>query len=312
MARLSFALPITLTLCLWACSEKTPQAPAKPALPSNEPAQGSSKKALRFGVLPSQDPAALKKEYQPMLDQMAALLEQPVELSVAKDYNALLDTMIQGTIDFGQMSAYVYIKGATKRLRAGVKTNVLAQARAASETPYHGVIVVPKRSKLRSPKQLQGKKIAFVDEASSSGFYYPRMKLRDMGLDPDTLFNETVFAGSHGKVLKLVRSGEVDAGAVSSIAIIEDGEGLHTLLETDPIPDDAIVSLGKLEPSAEQALSKLLLEAHENESLKPFLQARGIARYVAADVNAYLPQTEEMKRSDGDSSTPSSESTTKR
>ena len=49
-----------------------------------------------------------------------------------------------------------------------------------------------------------GKSFAFVNPASSGGYYYPRMKLRAAGLNPDKHFGKTSFAGSHTAVAEPV------------------------------------------------------------------------------------------------------------
>ena len=63
---------------------------------------------------------------------------------------------------------------------------------------------------------------------------------------PETFFKETIFAGSHDKVIAAVLAGRVDAGAIydgalgvakrSGVSV----DGLLTMASSDPIPHDAI------------------------------------------------------------------------
>jgi phosphonate transport system substrate-binding protein len=55
----------------------------------------------------------------------------------------------------------------------------------------------------------KGKKIAFVDPASASGYLLPLKMLRDLGVEPA----ETVFAMKHDNVVSMVYNGQVDGGA---------------------------------------------------------------------------------------------------
>ena len=68
-------------------------------------------------------------------------------------------------------------------------------------------------SGINSLNDLQGKRFAFVDPASTSGHLYPKTLLLSKGFDPKTFFSKTVFAGSHNAVVLSIYKGEVDGGA---------------------------------------------------------------------------------------------------
>jgi phosphonate transport system substrate-binding protein len=64
-------------------------------------------------------------------------------------------------------------------------------------------------------QDLKGKKFAFVDPTSASGYLYPTDYLYKQGITkPKEFFADVVFAGAHDKVVGAVYSGQVDAGAV--------------------------------------------------------------------------------------------------
>jgi phosphonate transport system substrate-binding protein len=56
---------------------------------------------------------------------------------------------------------------------------------------------------------LNGKKVAFVDPASTSGFLLPKKILNDKGIKP----SQEVFAMKHDSVVSMIYQGQVDAGA---------------------------------------------------------------------------------------------------
>jgi phosphonate transport system substrate-binding protein len=70
--------------------------------------------------------------------------------------------------------------------------------------------------------------------------------LIEKGINPETFFKETIFAGSHDKVIAAVLEGRSDAGAIydgalgvarrSGVVV----DNLLTLVSSDPIPHDAI------------------------------------------------------------------------
>jgi len=67
------------------------------------------------------------------------------------------------------------------------------------------------------------------------------MLLRRAGVDPDRDLGESIFLGTHSRVIEAVLSGAVVAGATYSEAIEEakqrrlEIDKLHFLAETDPI-----------------------------------------------------------------------------
>lgn len=291
IARPLLAFWVFQIVCTMACDE--PRAPVEePELPA--PAVSTT---LKFGVLPAIDAKAEQEAYAPLAAEITRVLRRPVEVAVAKDYDTLFVQLQSGEIHLGQLSAYLYIKTAARRLRARIDTHVLAQQRLAAHSEHRGVLVVKEDSPYKRLADLAGHRCAFVDEASSSGFYYPRIKVRDLGFDPEKHFSATQFAGSHTKVVELVKKGEVAVGAVSLLSFKE-ATGLREILRTDVIPDDAIVSLGGLSHEEGEKLTKFFLGARTNPALADFIKSRGIERYTAPDVSAYLPQRKEMARTE--------------
>jgi ABC-type phosphate/phosphonate transport system substrate-binding protein len=115
----------------------------------------------------------------------------------------------------------------------------LACAMREGVTWYHGVIFVRRDSAIRSPLDLQGKRMAWVAPSSSSGYIFPRVALAGLGVDPTTLFAEERFHQSHDAVVHAVLDGRADAGAV--FAVFEEGNA------TRPLKRSAVLSVGRAE-----------------------------------------------------------------
>src|SRR3712207_2288325 len=77
---------------------------------------------------------------------------------------------------------------------------ILASVLGGGKT-YTGQIVAHVDSGITSVEQLQGKKFAFVDPSSASGFLYPNALLASRGIGYKTASSETIFAGGHDKVV---------------------------------------------------------------------------------------------------------------
>jgi phosphate/phosphite/phosphonate ABC transporter binding protein len=201
---------------------------------------------LQFGFTPVLGQTEMRAEFQPLADYLSNAIGQKVVLYIAKDYGDLRAQMELGTVDIGSFSPFAYVDA----VRGG-KIRIIAQSIIDGSATYRGIIVARKDSGLKALADLQGKRFAFVDPKSASGYVYPRAMLIEKGMNPENFFKATMFAGDHNKVIAAVLDGRVDAGATYDNALgIAKAAGMATenlviLASTDPIPHDAItVRLG--------------------------------------------------------------------
>ena len=196
---------------------------------------------LKFGFTPVLSEPEMRAEFEPLMTYLSNAIGQKVTLYIAKDYGDLRTQMEKASVDIGSFSPFAYVDAARGR-----KIRIIAQSIIEGSSTYRGIIVGRKDSGLKSIVDLKGKRFGFVDPKSASGYVYPRAMLIEKGIDPESFFKETIFAGSHDKVIAAVLEGRVDAGAIydgalgvakrSGVSI----ENLSTLASSDPIPHDAI------------------------------------------------------------------------
>lgn len=270
--------------------EQTSEAAVAPAPTS----MAADKPAVKFGVLPAVSAKDVTQDYASLMAALGQALGRSVELVVAKNYKTLADDLIFERVHLAQLSAHMYL-----RVKAGTEAHAIVQQRMASETPYRGVFVVHKGSKAKSLKALKGKGFAYVNRDSASGYYYPRMRMRALGLHPDQHFNKTVLAGSHALVIEIIKAGKVAGGCISEQSVSE-APWLRVIDTTEPIPDDAIVSAAGFSAAERKAVADFFKTAHDNPDLQLFMNRRGIGKYVEPDLSVYKGLEEEMGLSLGD------------
>ena len=224
------AVVLTTALLLGAC---TAVAPA----PDRE---------LTFGFTPVLSETEMRSEFEPLMTYLSQAIGQKVRLYIAKDYGDLRTQMESGAVDIGSYSPFAYVDA----MRGG-KIRIIAQSILDGSATYRGLIIVRNDSGLRSVADLEGRRFAFVDAKSASGYVYPRAMLVEKGVNPERFFKETIFAGGHDKVIAAVLERRVDAGAIYDGALgVAKAKGLPigelaTLSSTEPIPHDAVaVRLG--------------------------------------------------------------------
>jgi phosphate/phosphite/phosphonate ABC transporter binding protein len=224
---------------------------------------------LKFGFTPVLSEAEMREEFQPLMVYMTKSTGIEVTLYIAKSYGDLRDQMEAGKVDIGSFSPFAYVDAVT-----GGKIKIIAQSILDYSAFYKGLIITRKDSGITGLADLKGKRFAFVDPKSASGYVYPRAMLIEKGFDPDKFFKETVFSGGHDKVILAVLDGKVEAGAIYDGALaIAKGKGLKTedlttIASTDPIPHDAIVVRSNLNDVTTLKIQKALIDLEKTEDGK--------------------------------------------
>src|SRR5207249_960674 len=154
-------------------------------------------------------------------------------------------------VDIGWLAPFAYVLARDK-----FKTDViLASVRGGSKT-YTGQIITHVDSGVTSIEGLKGKKFAFVDPGSASGYLYPSAYLLSKGIDPKTAFSESIFAGGHDKVVIAVYNKQVDGGATFGDSVPGQVTDARTLVQsTFPDVMDKIKVLGVTEPIPNDTVS---------------------------------------------------------
>ena len=175
-------------------------------------------------------------------------LHRPVHAAVVGNDDLAKD-LAAGKGDLGWLSAMQYIEAA--RL-SGLKVAPVAKLMRGGLPFYRSVLFALKSSRLSTPKDLKGKKLAFVREDSAAGYLLPRQVLLAAGLTAAELKQHGEFLGDHAAVCKAVAEGKADGGATfsndrsgGSIAGCVETLGpkataLKVISTSDPIPNDVI------------------------------------------------------------------------
>ena len=165
--------------------------------------------SIVIGVLPGGNLEHLREQSLELAKELQNTLHIPVNIFVSKNYAGLIEAMKAKKVDFAFFSAMTFVAAEEQ---AGAK--VLLK-KVWQEPYYFSAIISPTQKKLKKLTDLKGKKIAFVDENSTSGFLYPRVALRKAGLKKED-FKEVVFSGNHQASIQFLEAGTIDAAAVFS------------------------------------------------------------------------------------------------
>ncbi|WP_413558409.1 phosphate/phosphite/phosphonate ABC transporter substrate-binding protein [Bdellovibrio sp. HCB209] len=165
-------------------------------------------KQITIGIIPGGNPEKEAEQGVALAQALQTRLNVPVNMYVSKSYAGLADAMKSKKVDFAFFSSSTYVL-AEKSAQAKVLLK-----KVWHEPYYYSAIVVPASSKVKKLEDLKGKKIAFVDEQSSSGYLYPKVALNKKNLEEKNFKSQ--FTGNHQASIKALEAKEVDAAAVFS------------------------------------------------------------------------------------------------
>ena len=141
---------------------------------------------------------------------------------------------------------------------------------------------------------LKGKKIAFVDPSSASGYIYAGAMLKEAGIDLDKDI-QYQFSGGHDKSLQLLLNKDVDAVASYENVIRKYTKEFPTLKEdiipiakSELIPGVTVVASNNLDDEMQKKIKQSLLEIqNDKETIQILTNLFSITGFEEPNNDAY-------------------------
>jgi phosphonate transport system substrate-binding protein len=209
--RLSFSRRIALGGSLSAISSA-----ALAACGGAGPSGGKPTGPIKMAFVPNAEAGKLLANMQPFVTMLEKDTGYTFETSVPTSYAAVIEALGAKQVDIAWMGPLAYVIARQKYGAELLVMSIFQDAKTgAAKRTYPGGIIVKSDSTAKSIQDLKGKKFAFVDPASASGYLYPMDYLAKQGItNPKSFFSDVIFAGGHDKVVAAVMSGQVDGGAI--------------------------------------------------------------------------------------------------
>lgn len=165
---------------------------------------GTESNPVKLFFVPSVDARLLEDNSK----KFKAYLEQNTPykfvVSIPQSYVAVVEAFGTQRADLAALNTFGY---ALANKKFGVQAR-LTFLRFGSPT-YQAQFIARNDGKINKLEDINGKKMAFVDPASTSGYIIPMKTFKDKKIIP----KETVFAMKHDSVITMIYQGQVDAGA---------------------------------------------------------------------------------------------------
>jgi len=260
---------------------------AAPALAAPRPRRAE----MVIGLIPELNIFAQKARFRLLGDYLGRRIGVPVRFTILSRYGNILETFEAERLDgafFGSFTGVLAIE------RLGV-VPLARPVNLDGSSTYQGRVFVRKDSGLRSAADLRGKRMAFVDRATTAGYVFPLAWLREHGIPgPDGFFSEYYFTGSHDAAVLAVLEGKADVGAAKHSVLDrlrrEDprvDRDLVTLASSPPVPSNGLCVRRDLEPDLVEALRRALLDLERDPAGAAVLAQIGALRFVGTSVEDY-------------------------
>jgi phosphonate transport system substrate-binding protein len=142
----------------------------------------------------------------PLREYLTRVLGEPVNLVIPTNYNATVEALGNGSLDFAYLGALTYVK-------AHERYGVVPLVQRSIDKDFHSLFITQSGSSIHTLKHLRGKNFAFGDINSTSGHLIPYSEMKKAGIDADHDLRAR-YSGSHAATAKVVEAGIDDAGAL--------------------------------------------------------------------------------------------------
>ena len=218
---------------------------------------------------------ALRMRFVELTEMLARRAGSEVALFEASSYEELSSSLTSGAVDVAWLPPIPFVTLAEKK--AAVP---LVSLRRGGRARFSAAIIVRGDSSIVGISDLVGKRAAWVDRLSASGFAVPRIALFESGVDPRTAFARERFFHSHESVTRAVLGGIADFGATYA-GTDESGEvtrgpwsigtsakEVRILKLVDDIPGDVVAASARLDEGARAKLRDAMIAISQNKKAK--------------------------------------------
>ena len=231
-------------------------------------------KELNVQFVPSVQANKIEAKAKPLAKLLSKKLGIPVHVTVSTDNTALVESMASKKVDVGFLPSDAYVL-AHKRKAADPLLQAMRydydepsgkQNPNKLDSKYQSMIIVRKNSKIKSIKDLKGKKIAIQDPTSTSGYILPVAELYKKGINvvkDDNLVN----VKGHDQGVVSVLNGDTDAAFVFKDArnlVAKDEPNVFKEVKpiyfTKKVPNDTISVRSNMSSAFRKKLAKSMKE----------------------------------------------------
>jgi phosphonate transport system substrate-binding protein len=243
---------------------------------ATSPRERRQEEPLLIGLIPEQNIFKQVERYKPLADYLSQECGIRIKLKILTRYGNIVSNFVSLGMDGAFFGSFTYTLAHRK---LGVE--VLARPEGPDGTStYHGLLFVRQDSGVRTIRDMEGKRFAFVDKATTAGYLLPLAYFKRHGVkDYTSYFKETYFTGTHQDAIYDVLNKKADIGAAKNTIYkrISNADRRITnelvILEKSPdVPENGLAVRKGLDDSLKNRLKEALLTMHDDPTGKNILR----------------------------------------
>jgi len=251
---------------------------------STAPAKKPTAKVLLIGLIPEQNLFRQIERYEPLGVYPFRKTGKKITFKILPEYGNIIDSFKSSGLDGAFFGSFTY---ALAHAKVGVE--VMARPLALDNTStYYGMIFVRKDSRIRTARDMRGKRFAFVDKATTAGYLLPLDYFHEHGIsDYKRYLKETYFTGTHEDAIRDVLNRKADIGAAKNTVFQRLAKAdprimkeLVVLERSPDVPENALALRVDIDASVRDLLKDALLKMNLDPDGKKVLERFGALKFI--------------------------------
>lgn len=250
------------------------------------------KDTLLIGLVPGENIFDQMDRYKPVAEYLSSKLNIEVKLTILSKYGDIIDKFVARNMDGAFFEG---LTGVIAMERLGVEPLVMpVMSDGSHKRKYY--IFVKNNSDIKSVKEMKGKRIVFVDRATS-GYLFALAFFKKNGISNiEKYFKELYFTGGYDSVIYAVLDNRADVGVI-------DNKTYRRIVEKDPVIKEElnIISESKefleinlyikrdLPLNIKTKIKNILLSMEQDYEGRKVLSRLGALRFIEIDSGDFAP-----------------------
>lgn len=255
---------------------------------------------MLIGLIPEMNIFKQKQRFDLLGDYLSKKTGVKIRFTILSRYGNIIERFVQEKMDgafFGSFTGSLAIQ----------KLSVVPIARPVNldnTSAYNGYIFVKRGNGITNAKEMRGRRMAFVEKATTAGYIFPLAYFRDNGITTiEGYFSEYFFTGSHDAAIHAVLNGKADIGAAKHSVYLrvrkEDprvDKELVILAQSQWVPSNGLCVRKDLDPVLRGKLKDALLNLDKDPAGKAVLEKFGALRFIDTTAGDYRPVHELVEK----------------
>lgn len=257
-------------------------------LPGQEGKVFGQEEEILLGIEPEHNIFDQVERYRFLAKYLSEQLGVKVNLTIMSRYGEVIKRFRAKRLDGAFLSSYT----ATMGIKELGLEPVVNPVNFTGESTSHGYIFVRKDSGIHNVGDMRGKRIVFVDPATTEGYLFPLAYLHQHGVnDINSFFNENFyFSGSHISAIYAVLDGRADIGAAKNTAfekLVRNDpfikQELLIIAQSQKVPEVTLCIKSELSPDLKQKLRTVLLQMDKTLEGRQVLKQFGALHFIKSE-----------------------------